>query len=200
MKIRRIASSVALAAALALGATGCGLIAPQSTTEPYAPSDGVEANLQSVQIRNLLLVADESGENFNVVFTGVNNSSSAEIVRMTFVAADGSKASGDFLLPPGLTSFGHPDGEMPPLLVPLSGTKAGATVMSYLEVSSGQSQLEVPVLDGTLVEYREYVISARQLRALEQAAEDARAELEGATEAETQDSGEANGESAEQAQ
>ena len=52
LKIRRIASSVALAAALALGATGCGLIAPQGTTEQYAPSDGIDVSLEGVEIRN----------------------------------------------------------------------------------------------------------------------------------------------------
>lgn len=165
MKIRRIASSVALAAALALGATGCGLIAPQGTTEQYAPSDGIDVSLEGVEIRNLLLVADESGENFNVVFTGVNNGDAPSLLRITFVT-DGSEASGDFLLVPGRNSFGNPDGEVAPTLVSIKGATAGATVNAYFEVAGGaEVNRQVPVLDGTLAEYRPYVLSASELRA-----------------------------------
>lgn len=169
MKIRRIASSVALAAALALGATGCSLIAPQGTTEPYAPSDGIDVNLEGVDIRNLLLVADESGENFNVVFTAVNGGDAPALVRITFVAEGGSaEASADFLVEPGLTAFGNPEGDIVPTLVSIQGAVAGGTANAYFEVSGGaEVNREVPVLDGTLPEYRDYVISASQLRAIE---------------------------------
>ena len=104
MKTRRIASSLVLAAALALGATGCSLIAPQGTLEPYAPSDGVDVTIENIAVRTLLLIADESGENFNVVFTGVNNTADDAIVRITFVKGS-SEASADFNLAPGSTSF-----------------------------------------------------------------------------------------------
>ncbi len=179
MKIRRIASSVALAAALALGATGCGLIAPQGTTEQYAPSDGIDVSLEGVEIRNLLLVADESGENFNVVFTGVNSGDTPALLRITFVADAGSEASGDFMLAPGLNSFGNPDGEVAPTLVSIKGAVAGATVNTYFEVSGGaEVNRQVPVLDGTLAEYRPYVLSASQLRAEKKQAEAEAGEVE----------------------
>jgi hypothetical protein len=171
LKTRRIASSLALAAALALGATGCSLIAPQGTLEPYAPSDGVDVTIENIAVRNLLLIADESGENFNVVFTGVNNSADDAIVRITFVNGS-NEASADFNLVPGSTSFGNPDSDVAPQLVSIAGLKAGATVEAFFEVAGGgETQYKVPVLDGTLAEYQQYVLSTSQLRKLEKQAE-----------------------------
>ena len=171
MKTRRIASSLALAAALALGATGCSLIAPQGTLEPYAPSDGVDVTIENIAVRNLLLIADESGENFNVVFTGVNNSADDAIVRITFVNGS-NEASADFNLAPGSTSFGNPDSDVAPQLASIAGLRAGATVEAFFEVAGGgETQYKVPVLDGTLAEYQQYVLSTSQLRKLEKQAE-----------------------------
>ncbi len=181
MKTRRIASSIALAAAIALGATGCSMIAPQGTTHPYAPSDGIDVTIEQVALRNLLLVADESGDNFNVVFAGVNNTTDDLVVSMTF-AHDSTEARADFLLVPGLSSFGNPEGEIAPTLVSLPGLKAGATVEVYFEVAGGgEAKYEVPVLDGTLSEYKDYVLSASQLRKIERDA--AAAESKGTNDA-----------------
>lgn len=176
MKTRRIASSLALAAAIAMGATGCGLFAPQGTTDTYAPSDGIDVNLEGLDVRNLLLIADESGENFNVVFTGVNNGDAPVILRMTFVDESGSsKATADFLVESGLSVFGDPDGDIAPTLVSIPGLIAGANVMTYIEVAGGgEEQREVPVLDGTLAEYQRFVLSPAELVA------DEATELEGA--------------------
>lgn len=168
MKTLRIVSSVALAAAIAVGATGCNLIAPQGTTEVYAPSDGVDVNLSGVDVRNILLVEDDSGQNFNVVFTGVNSGEAPALLRITFTSGN-AEASGDFQLEVGSTSFGNPSSEIAPTLVTLPGAQAGGTVEAYFEVAGGGTQkLEVPIVDGTLEEYRDYVLSPSQLRALEQ--------------------------------
>lgn len=160
MKIR-IASSIALAAALALGATGCSLIAPQGTLEPYAPSDGVDVNIEGIDVRNIMLIEDETGENFNVVFTAVNRTGAEQSVAMSFVSADGERASAEFSVPTGTTKFGNPDGEVAPVLVSVPGLAAGATIATYFQLAGApEVQYDVPVLDGTLVEYRDYVLPA----------------------------------------
>lgn len=180
MKTRRIVSSVAVAAAIVLGATGCGLMAPQGTTEPYAPSDGIEFNLPGADVRNLMLIADESGENFNVVFTGVNTTDAPVLLRMVFVGVGGtSEATADFELAPGTTVFGNPEGDIAPTLVSIPKLEAGATVEAYFEVAGGgEVNRQVPVLDGTLAEYRAYVLSPSQVRSIEKEA-DAQANQDG---------------------
>ncbi len=158
----RIASSAAIAAALALGLTGCGLIAPQATMTPYAPSDGIDVNVEGAKVRNLMLIADETGENFNVVFTGVNSGSSSVPLTINF-EGESSQASADFEIEPGSTVFGPLDEEHPPVLVSLGGLEPGATVSAYFQTPGGDEvQREVPVLDGTLAEYRDLVVPASE--------------------------------------
>lgn len=160
MKIR-IASSIALAAALALGATGCSLFAPQGTTVPYAPSDGIDVNVEGVDVRNIMLIADETGENFNVVFTAMNRTGEDQDVAVNFVSEDGGSARAEFAVPNGTTKFGNPAGATAPVLVTVAGLAAGDTIPAYFQVA-GAPEVEhnVPVLDGTLVEYRDYVLPA----------------------------------------
>lgn len=156
----RIVSSLALAAAIALGATGCGLFAPQGTTDPYAPSDGIDLTIDRVDVRNLLLIADEAAENFNVVLTAVNRGDVAEQLRITFVDDGGSKnAQAQFVVEPGTNVFGAldqavPFGESSSQIVSIPGLLVGSTVTAYVQVGSGQEvERQVPVLDGTLAEY-----------------------------------------------
>ena len=158
MKIR-IASSIALAAGLALGLSGCNLIAPQATTIPYAPSDGIDVDLDGAFVRNLLLIADESGENFNVVFTGVNNGTEDVQVTINFIDQGSQQAAAEFTLEPGSTEFGNPEGDLPPTLVSLPDVMVGSTVDAYFQTPGGtEVQRDVPVLDGTLEEYADFVI------------------------------------------
>ncbi|MFV0434457.1 MAG: DNA modification methylase [Leucobacter sp.] len=161
MKIR-IASSLAIAAAIALGATGCNLIAPQATTEEYAPSDGIDVNLDGVDVRNMMLIADESGENFNVVFSTVNLTGEDKDLTINFVGEGTAQASADVKVPTGNTLFGNPaDKEIPLVVVSLPDLKPGATVDAFFQASgSPEVQHNIPVLDGTLADYRDYVLPA----------------------------------------
>lgn len=187
MKIR-IASSIALAAALALGATGCSLIAPQGTTVPYAPSDGVDVNVaEGVDVRNILLIEDETGENLNVVFTAMNRTGQEQDLSVKFVAEGGNSATAEFALPAGTTAFGNPEGEFAPVLVTIDGVAAGATVPAYFQAAGApEAEHNVPVLDGTLLEYQDYVLPAGFAAVEEVTAEntDESAKAEAKTEAE----------------
>ncbi len=154
----RIAASIALAAGLALGASGCSLIAHNGTSVQYAPSDGVEISAPGVALRNIILVADQSGENFNVVFTAVNSTDAPASVSITFETA-GESSLVEFVAPVGSTSFGNLDEGQDVLVATLSGVEAGQTIEAFFTIN-GEGDLHeyVPVLDGTLVEYQRYVL------------------------------------------
>lgn len=158
MKIR-IASSIALAAGLLLGASGCALMAPQATLEKYAPSDGIDVNVGDVELRNVLLIEDESGENFNVVFSSVNNSGAPVDLTINFEGENSQHASAEFTIPEGIAEFGNPEGDETPVLVSVKGLAPGATAPANFQVA-GASEVahQVPVLDGELAEYRDYVL------------------------------------------
>ncbi len=145
----RLASSLALAAVVSLGLSGCALVAPQATLDPYSPSDGIEVTIADVDVRNLMLITDAAAEELNVVFTGVNNGQSSQTVGFRFESASGSgNASADFRLAPGLTQFGDPEGEA--TFVSLSGARPGSTVTVFVQGPGGDVERQVPVIDGTL--------------------------------------------------
>lgn len=154
----RIAASIALAAGLALGASGCSLIAHNGTTVHYSPSDGVEVTADGVALRNIILVAAKDGENFNVVFTGVNTTGEPADVRIDLEAGT-AKASVKFTLPKGSTSFGDLSEDQPVVVATLSGLKAGASAKAYFTINGeGGHEEYIPVLDGTLLEYSAFVL------------------------------------------
>ncbi|WP_336660573.1 DNA modification methylase [Leucobacter sp. USHLN153] len=160
MKIR-IASSIALAAALTLGATGCSLVAPQATLTPYAPSDGVDVNVGSIDVRNIMLIADETGESFNVVFGAVNRSGEEQDLSIAFSGTESQQATADFTIPTGNTLFGDPEGEETPVLVDLADLEPGDTIGAYFQLpGAAEVPYDIPVLDGTLAEYEQYVLPA----------------------------------------
>lgn len=160
MKIR-IASSIALAAGLALGLSGCNLIAPQSTLIEYAPSDGVDLNIDGVDLRNVMLIADEGGENFNVVFSSVNQTGEAVNLTIVFEGEGSSQGVAQVRIPKGVTVFGNPELDQKVVVVPLEGVIAGSMVSAYFQVEgAAEKERPVPVLDGTLVEYQPLVLPA----------------------------------------
>ena len=156
----RIAASLALAGALTLGMSGCSLIAHNATGVEYAPSDGVQVTSEGVALRNIMLVADESGENFNLVFTAVNETSAPAQVSLN-MKSDSADSSVDFVAPVGTTSFGNLDAGDEVLMTSLDGLQAGQTVQTYFSINGGDEHVEyVPLLDGTLKEYQGYVLPA----------------------------------------
>lgn len=155
----RIAASLALAVGVALGASGCSLVAHNGTTVAYAPSDGVQTTVADVAFRNVLLITDEDGDNLNVVFTAVNNSGKKAKATLNF-QAENAEAAIDVNLQPGTTSFGNSEKGDEVLVATLKGVTAGQAVKTYFTVNGeGDDHEFVPVLDGTLKEYRPYVLT-----------------------------------------
>ncbi len=167
--VSRKVKSLALAGLLSLTLSGCSLIAPVATSEPYSASDGVNQNVADVKVRNLMLIGAETGDPLNVVFTAVNEGSEPQTLHFNFVADNGSEAAVDFILPPGMSSYGDPaqhnhnsnHSEAKNIqLVDLGAQQIGSTVKTYLQAgNSNPQEISVPVLDGTLKEYRKYVLT-----------------------------------------
>ncbi|KAM9863067.1 DNA modification methylase [Leucobacter sp. BZR 635] len=156
----RIAASVALAAALTLGMSGCSLIAHNATGVEYAPSDGVQVTSEGVALRNIMLVADETGKNFNLVFTSVNETGAPAQVSLN-MKSEGADATLEFLAPEGTTSFGNPEADEQVLVTSLADLQAGQTVKTYFTINGTGDLVEfIPLLDGTLKEYQQYVLAA----------------------------------------
>jgi hypothetical protein len=147
----RLIASIAVGAAVILGATGCSMISPQTTTVPYSPSDGI--NVPDVPgapllVRNVLVVTN-AGAAGNLVAAIVNQTDRDETLTINVSSTSVTKTVD---VPANSTvSLGAED--TPPLPLALK-TRPGATVL--MEFQSGDAQgvkIHVPVLNGTLPYY-----------------------------------------------
>ncbi|MHA7263204.1 hypothetical protein ACX80W_08400 [Arthrobacter sp. TMN-37] len=134
-----------------LGITGCSVINEQSTTREYAASDGIVENLGPVELRNILIVSTDEGTPGTLLGTVFN--SSDQPVQVTIqgeneMAEITVEADGKYVFEEEVADDGTLQGisDIPGSLVDLDFT-----------VESETATYGVPVVDGTLAEYREFV-------------------------------------------
>ncbi|ROS77374.1 hypothetical protein EDF24_0128 [Curtobacterium sp. PhB130] len=70
----RVLVSVAVAATIALGATGCEFISPAQTKEIKQITDGVNVTTGKIDVRNALIISDGKDDDARFVGTLINNS------------------------------------------------------------------------------------------------------------------------------
>lgn len=123
MKLRFAAAATA-GLALALGITGCNMMAPQATTTEYNPGDGLNGEAGDVVFRNVLLVVDSddtSTASINVTF--VNNGDS---VQRTTIQVGEQELT--VPLQPGVTVYGTEDNQITlPVDNPVPGSSLNIT-------------------------------------------------------------------------
>jgi len=153
-RVQRAAGAAAVALAL-LGATGCGAINEQATTKQYAASDGIVRNVGDVKLRNLLIVAADEAEPGRIIGTAVNTSSSP--VELSFEAEGGTAQ----VTIPANSEYRFDDvaedeveGEA---VLAQAGAMPGALAPVTVTAASDSEELQIPVVDGTLPEYAQYV-------------------------------------------
>ncbi|MEV8212596.1 hypothetical protein [Leifsonia sp. NPDC077715] len=155
----RVATSVALALAVAFGTAGCGLVAPQATTKHYDASDGVSGSVGTVDVRNAIIIADaKDGTVGNLVVTLVNTGDKSHRVAIT---AGGRGSAAHVTVQPGqVKQLGQsPDtASSSNVLIPEFTAKPGQLYSVYFQYGDETGvNLKVPVLDGQLPEYSSLV-------------------------------------------
>ena len=136
-----------------LSVTGCGYINPQQTSEQYAASDGTQTNLGPLQLRNILIVSggeDKPGR----VIGAVYNSSSKDVV-LTISGAAGAQAQ----IPVKPNSSTLLNEATPEVMLSTTGAQPGSLVeVTIREDGTNQNaKFKVPVLDGTIADYKQYL-------------------------------------------
>lgn len=158
----RLLASVALSVAVMLGATGCSMLSPQGTEVQYAPSDGVsipDSAGAPLQLRNVFIVANKDGSAGNLIASVVNSTKDPHTLNIQ--VGLGSTSIDKTLRVPAnsVVSLGTADYE--PLLLNGIDTMPGATLPVYFQSGDAQGVTsDVPVLDGTLPYYAEFVPAA----------------------------------------
>lgn len=148
-----------LTASLLLG--GCTFVNPQTTQEPYVPSDGQNVSLGGeVRVASLLVVAAEEGEPGRLLARVVNGSPEEQRVTITGEGLDESVT-----VPPQATvAIGEPgDPEALDVVIDAVSERPGQLVeLTIVREGEGGETLEVgvPVLDGSLEQYAPYLPTA----------------------------------------
>lgn len=149
----RLLASLALGAAVVLGATGCSTFTMPATTIPFSAADGVNIpDSGPLKVRNALLVADESGATANFLAAVVNDTGTTETL---LVGLDG--ATQTVRVPAHSTvSLGFDGAE--PLLLRRVDSAPGTNVELTFQSGDGEGVAYfIPVLDGTLEYLADFV-------------------------------------------
>ncbi|WP_446698703.1 hypothetical protein [Arthrobacter sp. H16F315] len=85
----KLAIATAALAISLLSVTGCGYINPQQTSQQYAASDGTQANVGPLQLRNMMIISSAEDKPGRVV-GAVYNSSSTDVT-LTIRGSAGSQ-------------------------------------------------------------------------------------------------------------
>ncbi|WP_127126544.1 hypothetical protein [Georgenia sp. SYP-B2076] len=148
---RSLIAAAALGASLVLA--GCSVANPITTQGAYAASDGVRAELGGVTVENLLILTEGEGETGHVLGSIVNHTTEPVQVTLTLGENGGSIP---FRLPAeGTVNLTDEGTALESVDVP-----AGAVLPGSISTSgAGSVSVPVPVLDGTIPPYDEYLAS-----------------------------------------
>ena len=168
----RVLVSVAVAATIALGTTGCEFMSPAHTTEIKQITDGVNVSTGKIDVRNALLIADDA-EGARFIGTIVNNADKGDITLSIEVGGDtqtvtvpanthidlGAAAapSAQATAPTekGQTTQGTKAGRSRDVVFDGADTKPGSLVKVYFSYSGAEGvSASVPVLTSALEEYQ----------------------------------------------
>lgn len=150
MAIRKFAS-VAIAASLLIGTTGCTFTSPVASRIDYAPADGSQADLESIKVRNFVYLTN--GTQAALSGSIVNSGLEAKTLKISYTdAAVSEQKEVTFTVNPGQKlDLGYNGGKA--LAINLGG-KAGDIVTIKLTEGAVSADLNVPVLDGTFDFYK----------------------------------------------
>ena len=154
MKARH-AASIALAALLVLGTSGCTLGAVQGT-QVYQPSDGTAADVGDLKLRNVIGLTD-NGDDISLLMTVVNSGDEDADVTFKYQDADGEWQSGELEVAAhsSVQVGGGGDDEV---VLRNVGAVIGSLVTVLVQYGDEpDKQMQVPTLDGSIESYADLI-------------------------------------------
>jgi hypothetical protein len=149
---KRFISAAALTGAFALGLTGCAYLTPQATTIDYSASDGVNGTVGDVKIGNLLALSEDGAD---VALIGRFTNTGDSTARVTISSVDFPDIKATVPVDAGAYVDLGTDEEV--ILADIDG-EVGGDLRLYVQYGDHEgTELNVPVLDGSLPEYEQYL-------------------------------------------
>jgi hypothetical protein len=131
--------------------TGCSF-APPATLIPYAPSDGTQIDVSDLRARNFLIIKGDAQRSM-LIGSVVNTVDRDKEFTIQLFDADGNRITERFAVSPlGKTDIGYNDN--PGIIIDID-VRPGQYYSIFFGQGVDNQELLVPVLDGTLAEYRE---------------------------------------------
>ena len=152
MFVRRLAAT-ALIVALSLTTSACSISGDVASLQPYSPSDGQQVDLDQILARNFMYLVADSGNGY-LVGSIVSQATEDQVIKIQYVDPN-TQAKTDYFLeiPAGhKVDFGY-NGN-PAILLPVVDGPGQTAKFYFLESDTVNAIMRVPVLDGTLEEYR----------------------------------------------
>ncbi|HEY9477376.1 MAG TPA: hypothetical protein VIQ26_02990 [Microbacteriaceae bacterium] len=145
----RGAALALLAAGVLVGTSACTYITPQATMTITDITEGVNATVGAIDVRNALVLS-EDGDTGSFLVNLLNTSDKGVNVRVQYQDADGAKMTELVFVNPGkLTSLGGPGGQQ--LVFRNMDTAAGDLLPVFIQYDKVPgAQLQVPVLDESI--------------------------------------------------
>ncbi|MFM7013926.1 MAG: hypothetical protein ACKOXT_02900 [Actinomycetota bacterium] len=152
MLVRRLATSLAVAS-LALSLSACSITSNVASLQMYAPSDGQQLDLESTKARNFMYLVSETGSGF-LIGSLVNSSNRDRMVKVQYPNPETGETSEVVveLRANSKVDFGYNGNAALPIEV--AGNPGQTALIYVLESDSVSAGMQVPILDGTLAEYR----------------------------------------------
>ncbi|MFC7404448.1 hypothetical protein [Georgenia alba] len=152
----RLVSLAATGIAVAAAAGGCATMNPITTAEPYAPSDGVRVPIRSdLVVENLMVLTEADGETGHLLGAVVNRGT--EAVEVSFTFGESGAPIPVTVEPEATVNFTEAGITVDQVEVP-----PGAVLPSVVATSQdGETTTRVPVLDGTIPPYDDFLESAQ---------------------------------------
>ncbi|HRN28449.1 MAG TPA: hypothetical protein PK890_01905 [Terrimesophilobacter sp.] len=149
----RLLASVVLAATVALVTSACTFLTPQATLDKYDPSDGTSVTVGDVLVQNAILLSAD-GETASLLASITNRGSSSATVKLQYEDASGAKIDESIHVNANSTkNLGDGSGET--LILENLDAPLGSLLDIYVQIGNETgAQFGVPVLDGSLAEYR----------------------------------------------
>jgi len=150
--VRRLAAT-ALLVALSLTTSACSISGNVASLQPYSPSDGQQVDLDQIMARNFIYLVADSGNGY-LIGSLVSQATQDKIIKIQYVDPNTQTKTDYFVeIPAGQkVDFGY-NGN-PAILLPVVEGPGQTAKFYFLESDTVNASMKVPVLDGTLQEYR----------------------------------------------
>ncbi|MFB2554796.1 hypothetical protein [Herbiconiux liangxiaofengii] len=151
----RFAASVLTAALVVVGTAGCAFITPQVTADIKQATDGVNATVGQIDVRNAALIS-ETGELASLLVTFVNNSDQQQSVTIQYEdGSTGERVSKEVDVDGdgAITTFGGTSSSADQIVLD-NVSAPGSLFPVYFQYGDAEGKLvSVPVLNTSLPEY-----------------------------------------------